>query len=777
MAVPRRLGPYHVLGLIGRGGMGEVYEAIDPRLGRRLAIKVMAATGTDESWSRRFLAEARITSQLEHPSIVPIYDVGREADLLWLAMRRVDGHALSQVLEDAARSADWPLERLLGAFVQVCGAVAYAHEQGVLHRDIKPDNIMLGRFGEVQVLDWGVAGLVGAVRRRTHDVRVSEGGRARITRDGDLVGTPGYMPPEQAFSELGPPDVRSDVWGLGAVLYEIVLRRRAWPQSEVNEYLAALWTEQDPSDSSLTASQRMFDPVLDVALRALSYDPGSRFESAAALGEAVRAFLDGRERRSRASHFLRAAQGAWEEWAQVAEAKRLLEQRESELVRRIDRWAPLESKSELLRVRERLRDLGPEREELFGRAVAEAERALSQDPSSAIARGFLSRAYWRRFEEAEQAGDRSSQRYYESRVRTYDDGSLTSLLTGTGAVTLHTDPPGAEVLVEKVVRRGLVWTREKRFRLGKTPIDKAPLEMGSYLMTARAPGKAPTRYPVRVDRGCHWSSGHVPVPLYSPQEIGGGFVYVPPGPYLRGGDAGAVGAASRAEVHVPGFFVAQLPVTVDQWCFWVNDLLDRGWADAAWAAVPHREASVGKHAARYWPRLGGNRRYQPPILDRDGDAWEADWPIVAVSLEQVQEFVQWRSDLDSVQYQLPTEDQWEKAARGVDGRVFPWGDEFDPTLCTMNDSVRGRARVQRVDSRPEDVSIYGVRDVAGGVRQWCSDSSFEGDRGRRPVRGGSWAHDARYCRLASRTGASPQQAHGGTGVRLVRALPLDGGAA
>jgi len=341
-------------------------------------------------------------------------------------------------------------------------------------------------------------------------------------------------------------------------------------------------------------------------------------------------------------------------------------------------------------------------------------------------------------------------------------------------VTIRTDPPGAEVFVEKIVRRGLVWRRDAPFRLGQTPIEKAPLEMGSYLMTIRATGKAPVRYPVRIDRGGHWSSGTSPVPLYSGKQIGEGYVYVPPGPFQRGGDPSAVGGLSRDEVTLPGYFVSALPVTVEQWCLWVNDLLDNGWLDEAWAAVPHREASVTRDAARYWPRLSTSRRYEPPILDRDGDAWEADWPIVAVSFEQVASFVQWRADLDGVDYRLPSEDQWEKAARGVDGRVFPWGDDFDPTLCTMNDSIRGRPKVQRVGSRPGDVSIYGVRDMAGGVREWCGDPSFEGDRSRRPLRGGSWANDATFCRLASRTGAQPWEALGGAGFRLVRIDPLKG---
>jgi len=163
--LPETLGRFRVLAEIGRGGMGRVFEAHDPTLDRRVAIKtVWSGPGTAPPDVDSFVAEARHTARLEHPAIVPIHEVGRTSQgEVFFVMRRVDGLTLREVLaaldrDDATEApGGWTRGRLLPAFVQICRAVDFAHESGVLHRDLKPDNLMLGRHGAVYVLDWGVA--------------------------------------------------------------------------------------------------------------------------------------------------------------------------------------------------------------------------------------------------------------------------------------------------------------------------------------------------------------------------------------------------------------------------------------------------------------------------------------------------------------------------------------------------------------------------------------------------------------------------------------------
>ena len=162
------LGRFQLHAELGRGGMGRVLEARDPELRRSVAVKVIIdPSRVTEAQLARFVAEAQITSQLEHPNIVPVYDMGATSTgEVYFVMKKVEGRSLRQVLTalrdgDEATTAEFPRTKLLHAFIQVCNAVAYAHDRGVLHRDLKPDNVMLGPFGEVLLMDWGLARLVG----------------------------------------------------------------------------------------------------------------------------------------------------------------------------------------------------------------------------------------------------------------------------------------------------------------------------------------------------------------------------------------------------------------------------------------------------------------------------------------------------------------------------------------------------------------------------------------------------------------------------------------
>jgi serine/threonine-protein kinase len=224
-----RSGRYELLGEIDRGGMGAVLRGRDPELGRELAIKVLLERHRgDPALVRRFVEEARIGGQLQHPGIVPVYEFGAFSDARpYFTMRLVEGRTLKSLLE-GRKDPDDDRPRSLAIFEQVAQTVAYAHARGVIHRDLKPSNVMVGSFGEVQVMDWGLAKRLdradGVAREAEGEPEwpVPEDPAVSSTRPGSVVGTPSYMAPEQARGEVDLVDERADVFGLGAILCQIL---------------------------------------------------------------------------------------------------------------------------------------------------------------------------------------------------------------------------------------------------------------------------------------------------------------------------------------------------------------------------------------------------------------------------------------------------------------------------------------------------------------------------------------------------------------------------
>ena len=781
--LPISLGRFQTLGEIGRGGMGRVLEASDPRLGRTVAVKVLIdPSKISDDQLARFAAEARITSQLEHPNIVPVYDMGTTADgELYFVMKKVEGRSLGEVLTllrvgepEAVRT--WTLHRLLTTFISLCNAVAFAHDRGVLHRDLKPDNVMLGRFGEVLLMDWGVARVMGTeeVIRQAGDVTAQV--TIPETMDGSTIGTPGYMSPEQARGDMELLDGRSDVWSLGALLYELLTWLRAYEGRNLFALIFASMSGPPKDPRERAPERRIPDEIAEVCLQALSQDPADRHPTASELGAAVEDYLEGSKRRAAAALRLADAESAWSRYVEAGDELRYLKARVRELEVTVEPWRPIDQKGDLLGARERLAALGTERAEAFGEVVLGCEQALSQDPGNPGARELMARACYARFEQAEAAGDAEDQAYFRRQILAYDAGRYAELLRGTGAVTLRTTPAGAEVVARRFDPRKLVWTQGAPRALGRTPLEAVPLEPGSWLLTVSATGYQPMRYPVRIPRGRHHDSGPEPLALLRPAELGAGMSYVPAGPFLAGGDPDAPASLPADEPTLDGFLIARLPVTVEEYCAFVNAIHAQD-PERAWNLVPRVESGMKKQGGgQYWERPRPGRLYSVPEVDRDGDRWDPLWPVFGISWFDAVAYVEWLSRASGLPWTLPTDLQWEKAARGVDGRIYPWGDRFDATLCKMRSSRPGTPMAEPVASFPGDVSVYGVRDTAGSVRDWCLDSTFDDDATRRVVRGGMWNSAPGFCRLAFRGGLNAWGVSSYVGFRLCRPLPARDGA-
>jgi serine/threonine protein kinase len=312
---------YDIVEKIGAGGMGTVYEAEDHELRRRVALKILSDPSVDRGLADRMLEEARIIAQLEHPGIVPVHDVGRLPDgRIFYVMKRIRGRRLDEHVEGARSVA-----QRLRIFERICEAVAFAHAHGVIHRDLKPQNVMLGAFGEVLVLDWGVAKVLAEAKSPTeagtpagakdavtdhhadddpaptdddptHDTDATVTHRHEQTIEGTVIGTPAYMAPEQARGQVSLVDERSDVYALGAILYFLLTGRAPMPESTP---AVGVWgrgpTSRDVNESDIIPPRRLERTIPKslnaICMKALSPNPDDRYNGAEALSEDVRRHL------------------------------------------------------------------------------------------------------------------------------------------------------------------------------------------------------------------------------------------------------------------------------------------------------------------------------------------------------------------------------------------------------------------------------------------------------------------------------------------------------
>jgi serine/threonine-protein kinase len=258
---------YEIVERLGQGGMGTVYRAHDRELRRDVALKVIRLPEAFPDIATRMLREAHTLARLEHPGIVPIHDVGTLSDgRTFYAMKLVRGAPL-----DALPPAP-PAERFR-IIERLCEAVAFAHAHGVIHRDLKPQNVMVGPFGEVLVMDWGVAKLTDDAAESLGAPHAAEGSRSPTTGHGVVLGTPGYMAPEQAAGAAALVDARADVYAIGAILRDLCTAEATAPGTN------------RPAD--------LPRPLRAIIARAMADDPGNRYADATALARDVAAFAAG----------------------------------------------------------------------------------------------------------------------------------------------------------------------------------------------------------------------------------------------------------------------------------------------------------------------------------------------------------------------------------------------------------------------------------------------------------------------------------------------------
>ncbi len=756
--------PRYVLGReLGRGGGGRVVRAFDRMLGRTVAMKVLRReVEVDDAIIDRFVAEAQATGQLEHPNIVPVYDFGvLPTGEVFYTMREVRRQSLRAVLNslrqgDPATASEYTLVKLVSILRQICQAVDYAHSRGVVHRDLKPDNVMLGDFGEVLVMDWGLA-------------RVLETGvqtSPQSDEAGHTLGTPAYMSPEQARGDLDRVDERSDVYSLGAILYETLTLE---PPFLGENAVEVMWNvvEADLTDPAARApdGRPVPEELERICQRALERDRDLRFRTVREFHNALEDWLEGVQSYEAAQKVAEGEHAA-RLFSELERVVASLREEVREARTSIEAWESVDRKRTLWDLEDQLEQALVSSARAFGDAVAQFTQALAYQNDNGRARAGLARLYWERAQQARREGNIANEIYFEALVRQYDQGKFVAQLDNPSTLRVETVPSGAQIecfRFEEADRR-LVATAD--YDLGVSPTAELGLEPGCYLLVVQHPDSISFRQPISLERA---TDVVINLELPNQDDAQAGFVYVPKGPAILGGDALAFDARPEQVVDIDAFYCAQFPVTFRQYLEFLNELHAED-PDLALERAPQTRGSDG-FLVRFDQREGlwvpdeilieGPARARYPV----GEAHEYEIPVVGIRAADAEAYCQWRSAKDGRNYRLPLEEELEKAGRGVDGRYFPWGNRFDATFCKMRFSRPDLPQLEPVGVFVDDASPYGVRDLGGGVQEWCAADQDPDDN--RIVKGGAWNQDSRPSRMASRVHILAGARAAGVGFRLV----------
>lgn len=724
---------YEDRGLLGWGGMGEVRRVYDRWFDTVVAMKTLSGPlAAREDMRAAFIREGQRLAGLRHPGVVAVLDRGELPDgRLWYTMNEVTGGTLLEA----------PAERRITVVERVASVLAYAHGQGIVHRDVKSENIMFGAFDEVFLMDWGISAPAGSP--------ASPGG------------TPRYMAPEQARGEAVAAPM--DVYALGVVLHEVLVGHTLLTSSG---HGAIHRLVSDPPMAFPAGTDGLDGVLVDLVRRATSPDPAER-PTAAAFAERLRRWREGALRKEEARRQVAVAMESRHTLDGLRGRIGELRSRARDLRQRLLPRDPETEWEALWALEDEANDLERDASVREARWVQALGAALQQDPDCDEAHAALADHYAERLVEADL--ERAPVEALEVQLERHDRGRHADLLRGSGRLTLVTEPPGAVVRAYRFVERSRRMVLEPGGELGRTPLVDVPLERGSWLLELHHPACEPVRYPVFLTRQRDWhgappgSSEPFPIALPPRGTLAADDAYVPAGWFLCGAESGAIEPFRRHWRWLDGFVVATRQVTVRAYLGWLTALKASG---GDWEArLPRLESGP---LARWAD--GGFERVAPP-----GDTehpWEG--PVVGVSQLDATAFAQAHGR------RLPDELQWEKAARGVDGRTYPWGTHFHGSWANLSNGGPEAKGLREAGSSPLDTSVYGLVDLVGNAMDWCSNGWSDDPSALPPAtesglaagRGGQFSlTSGPALSLATRRASPATSRWGVTGFRTLGQLP------
>ena len=758
-----RINAYGTLSTIGFGGHGAVFAAREPGLNREVALKILRPEFRgNPRYLESFIREARITAQIGHPNIIPVHHLGIFDDVgVYFTMKRVEGETLRSMLKklqngDPEYRRKYSLNRRLEIFLAIGQGVAYAHSRGVLHRDLKPSNIMLGDYGEVLVMDWGLA-------QYRAEKDTSEGiSRLRLDAEIDvpdeeelpasqarISGTPAFMAPEQALGLENEVDEKSDQYGLGTILYSL------------------LTLENAPFDASLKTSAllkqvingrfvppRRRAPKLKIpreleaiVLKAMARHKEDRYSSVEAMLEDVRNFMDKYpvsayspppfyrliklcsrhplipmtmlmaglilggfavfqkiDAYYQGRSLLQMAEYSMEKGElNLRAAERAYQQlnrnpdQATELIRFSNEFINYDDAAfELLSQAERLGYDLPGIHRLIGRIIDRELEFFLKTENYSMLESRLQQA-------------RSRRQVAFNQIIAFNPAlrqKIRQLRNATGTLEITTIPPSKLLLQDE----------EGRVRpLGESPLT-AEIPAGNYRLSASAPGYPPIQTPLSIRSGAVNR-----IELELPNTIPAGTVYIPAGEfYLTNRSLGVL-----EKMRLPGFFIARNEVTFGDYLPFWRQLKTPAERNRYRARIVDRDTG---EVVELWDDQGRLRAPYRPEL-----------PVVGITGEAAAAFCRYLGERLGLTCRLPTAAEWEKAARGSDSREYVWGDEYVPGKALLADhpEAAGHPAGAAPGSFPEDTSRPGVSDLTGNVRELVTEPEL--GPGYYAIKGGSFA--------------------------------------
>ncbi|MDD5728213.1 MAG: bifunctional serine/threonine-protein kinase/formylglycine-generating enzyme family protein [Victivallales bacterium] len=755
---------------IGLGGVGAVLSAYEPELNREVALKILRPAFRNKAESlKRFVREARATAHIEHPNIVPVHQLGVfEDNGVYFSMKKVEGRDLRSVIRKLREGnkeflRKYTLRQLLQIFLSVCNGVAYAHSKGIIHRDLKPANIMLGDYGEVMVMDWGL------VKYRAENDTSQPGWEVKLDPDfnaighadalstiqGSVSGTPAYMAPEQAGGRTEDIDEQTDIYSLGAIMYSILTWETAPFESPMttNQVLNSV-VNGDFKHPRRRAPKRKISRELEaICLKAMALEKKDRYPTVRAIMLDVKDYLEG--------YSVSAYRGSWVRrlfktilrhplipsvavvslftFAGILgilryerEARLTSFQRYAEYsINQGDNYYVSAIKSYQRMMNEYSNPVGKSSFQNLSKLYAEFNRnKLEFNSNYNVAAQFLF--------QAEDIGGKSS-RINAGLSKILKQRLNFSLLTGDYAETrgllrqlrlrrhrvfgeiISSDPKAYEQIKMIMFNEGILEISSKpegikvyssimddnetdpgavREELGVTPLKKT-LTIGNYLLSFGNDGNI--KYPIRVLCG-RVNSAEVNLPKTIPADM----CYIPGGSFYYGM---RMPLNQMPMVYLPSFFISRYEVTIGEYLkFWKS----------------LRSAQLKMHYLGRYLFRNTDFRYLP-MWDNDGKLnaqFTPDMPVIGISGEAAEAYCAWLGKKRGLDLRLPTNLEWEKAARGADGRMYSWGNAYDveATLCWDNTAGRVKYPIAApVGSFARDKSIYGVMDLTGNVHEYTTE--------------------------------------------------------